>query len=195
MAQAEQQQRRRLARAQQEAAKAKHTKQTRYAVLVREMFAPSVDDVKRKEVETRQATTKNKRTQQKTASPEGAVSGEPKTIPPEARGKVKPKDPATLAKDKSNQHSGEKANATIQFGNIRIVKSAKQVAEEREAIVDQWQARAKAILSAISSKEAALTADVLAPLHIRFAKHAMVSDMYCDTITAKLDLLEELCSL
>jgi hypothetical protein len=176
---------------QKEAAKAKHAKQAQYSVLVREMFAPSVDTQKRKEVEIRQATTKSQRTQQK--APVALDQGEPKAIPPEARGKLKPKDP-NIGKLKPNQPS-DKENAVLQFGNIRIVKSAKQIAEDREATVAQWQTRAKTILNTLSQKEAQFTVDLLAPLHLRFAKHAMVSSMYCDTISAKLDLLSELCNM
>ena len=188
-------------------AKAQHAKAQQYAVLVREMFAPSVDELKRKEVQGRQAITKSQRA--RAPLPQSVVEaqqGEPKAIPPEARGKIRPKNSTntstTTAQDKrklpgshaSHQPSGDKDTA-LQFGNIRLVKSTKQVAEDREATVAQWQTRAKAILNTLSQKEAQLIADVLAPLHLRFAKHAMVSSMYCDTISAKLDLLSELCTM
>jgi hypothetical protein len=113
---------------------------------------------------------------------------------PEARGKVKPKE-LEPGNPKHGQTLVDKDTVALQFGKIRIVKSAKQVVEDREANVAQWQTRAKAILNAITQKEAQLTADTLAPLHIRFAKHSMVTEMYCDTISAKLDLLSELCNM
>eukprot|EP00026_Physarum_polycephalum_P002680 Phypoly_transcript_02688.p1 GENE.Phypoly_transcript_02688~~Phypoly_transcript_02688.p1 ORF type:complete len:883 (+),score=220.21 Phypoly_transcript_02688:253-2649(+) len=169
-------------------------KQTQYAVLVREMFAPAVDSEKRAEVSIRQATTKNHRVARPNKVPVVPHPEEPKTIPPEARGKVKPKD-LVAPEIKPGHILGDKENVVLQFGNIRIVKSAKQIAEDREATVAQWQTRAKAVLFAITQKEVQLTTDSLAHLHIQFAKHSMVTEMYCDTISAKLDLLEELCSM
>lgn len=159
-------------------------------MLVKEMFTPQVDANKRQEVEIRQATTTNKRITTRKIQPP-VQQEEHKIIPPEARGKVVHKERTGTATTK--QPLSSKDNATLQFGNIRMIKSAKQVDEEREATIASWQARANKLLSTISQHEPSLSEDPLAPLFVRFTKHAMVSSMYCDTISAKLDLLTELC--
>lgn len=183
---------------QQAAAKAKLFKQTQYAVLVKEMFTPPVDTLKRKEVETRKSITKNPRTVKLTPSdhhPPHTKTLESKSIPPEARGKARRKESSTNAVSHKPSYAtrDKDKDSQIQFGNLRLVKSAKQVAEERDATVGRWHARAQSILDAIQQKETQLVADPLAPLEVRFTKHAMVSSMYTDAISAKLDLLAEMC--
>ena len=204
------------------------------------MFTPSVDAHKRKEVETRKSATKNRRTIKLAPSPPPPQEAEPKTIPPEARGKKvatprakkgntpkgtpartpkRPRHPSTgnatttaatpAQQGSSKDKDKDDAASKLQFGNIRLVKSAKQVAEERDATIAAWQARAKAILDAIAQKEQQLIGTTtnagggqeewgddgsgLGALERRFAKHTMVSMMYCDAISAKLDLLTEMC--
>ncbi len=192
MAKIEERQRRIAMQQQQVEAKAKLIKQTQYAVLVKEMFTPMVDSKKRKEVQKRVASTKNRRTILPEKEPTPPEEPEVKVLPPEARGKLASRSNSANSTARSGkspnstlngtlnstntavlqqiiknpQHTQKYTgnapnpapNSTLQFGNLRIVKSAKQVTEEREATVASWQSRARAIVERISQKEDQLMA-------------------------------------
>jgi hypothetical protein len=186
---------------QLEEAKAKLNKQRQYDALVKEMFAPVVDVHKRQEVELRRSKPPERHASQNKA--------DKKTLPPEARGsKRKLPDQSHIKESSMSQQTpagmGSKTvtsrpismDPTLQFGNIRIIKSAKQVEAEREANIAHWQGRAKAILDSISEREAAFKGGTtLNQLERRVAKLSMVSAMYIDAVQAKLDLLAELCGV